>query len=128
MSIKSFISEINNSIRCKNGILYLKERLIEKVWVQGFVMNIDEENKQIILDDGTSSILCQLDELSCYMNGNTQSLELGNYILMVGGIVATQIQSQGKTIVDKIHSHMFSILQDPNLETLWTIEILQSIK
>jgi RNase P/RNase MRP subunit p29 len=105
------------------NMICFNDQVLEYIWVQGLVISIHEESNEIQIDDGTGHIIVLLsDNISDY------DLKEGIYIMVHGRILIAEDESSGEAVVF-IENRMISSLEnEPNMETLWNLEVIKGMK
>lgn len=97
----------------------------------------------VSIDDGTDILIVrfspdiigvQMPQLRCYVSGNYHSykiMEIGDYIAVQGYLALSsndesQIRDNSNICIQYVVANTFSILIDPNMETLWQLEVMLS--
>eukprot|EP01031_Cornospumella_fuschlensis_P025346 gene25346-30607_t len=57
MSFKCFLSWVAENLAFEGDNVSLFGHPVEQVWVQGLAVMLDEENQELVLDDGTATIV-----------------------------------------------------------------------
>ena len=129
MSLKCFIADLQNSKPSVDGNVYFGGKLISQTWIQGHVVAIDDdENMFITIDDGSGQVLVRLPSLSCHRGQNEVHVKLGDYLLVQGGLSFITRKQSNRNELEFVNGHMFAILDNPNLETLWCLEVLTACR
>jgi RPA family protein len=119
MSKKCFNCHINkNVVQTENG-LELFTLPVEFVWVQGIVTNICTETGQFSVDDGTG---CLMVIASAEM---LMELTQGSYVLVHASLNVGEDEISGDTMV-ALMAVLVSPIIDPNMETLWFLEVMDA--
>ena len=99
------------------------------VWIQGVVVEANADGS-VILDDGTGVVLCvaacgTLDVV--HRGGIRGVVRVGNYIAVKGELQLHSLSvSDGSVSTVELRNCGFACLEDPNLETLWFLEMAGS--
>lgn len=122
MTQKCLISSLLTELQLIDETIYLNDRELEYVWIQGVITGFSPENNEIRLDDGTGAIMVLLP--SELLN---DEFSIGNYVMVHGILVVGEDESTGEEVIF-VSGRMISVLEDPNYETLWMLEILHQNK
>lgn len=132
MSSKVFISTLRQSMEIVNNEIYLRKKKIDYIWIQGFLHEMSftsdqpDENADVIealVDDGTGIIIVLFPRQDIINMG----LKVGDYLMIQGRILVGEDGDTGEFIII-IESRIVNKLIDPNLETLWILEVIESEK
>ncbi len=132
MSNKVFISTLRQSMEIIDDEIYLKKKKIDYVWIQGFLHEMSYTPDQqmdapdvieALIDDGTGIIIVLFPREDIINLG----LKPGDYLMIQGRILVGEDGSSGEFIII-IESRIVNRLVDPNLETLWILEVIESEK
>jgi RPA family protein len=113
---------------------------IEYVWIQGVIMGIssvaDDSMVQWTIDDGTGviTILIRL-QTNDYPNvtATTSHSEfvsqynVGDYVLIQGSVVIGRDEETAQ-IMRYVEALLVSPVRDPNMEALWSLEVVEGRK
>mmetsp|Transcript_10727 Transcript_10727/g.14786 ORF Transcript_10727/g.14786 Transcript_10727/m.14786 type:complete len:128 (+) Transcript_10727:46-429(+) len=124
MSRKCFISHLKTSIT----IISPEEILLfgnsfNLVWIQGILIDYHiSDSFRFWIDDGTDAVLIVFQETFAFFDYKPAK---GDYLSVKGNIVfGVDLSNKKKTMY--IQAELISKLNDPNLETLWNLEVLDS--
>ena len=121
----------------------------EVVWIQGIIVDILSSNSNeessvyvLTLDDGTDLIKVQISpsaigidmpELRCYIHDTHmyKNIVTGDYLSVQGHLALSptnesQIHDSSTIAVDYIVADTFSVNLEPNMETLWLLEVIHN--
>ncbi|RYH29090.1 hypothetical protein EON65_09680 [archaeon] len=121
MSFKCFLSWVIDCLVFQGENVSLFGHPIEQVWVQGVVVVLDEENQELIIDDGTSTIVVAYPSARML-----DPPTLGSYVSVQGVVILGEDESGEE--IRYIEAKRLQVLSDFNLESLWPIEIMQALK
>ena len=119
MSRKCFNEFVTNHLTLTNGGLELFGKPVEYVWVQGIIVRMIPNSLQFHIDDGTSNLLVIAESLGETL-GN---FKVGDYILVQGSVTKGEEERTGE-IITILEARIVSPLNDPNMETLWFLEVI----
>lgn len=119
MSSKLFITSLLTQLTVKEGSVFLGEKRLGYVWIQGIITFKDSESNEIIVDDGTASITVLVSPNDFKM----RDIMEGDYVMVNGRILIGETDDGTQVVV--VDSRMVSPIQDPNFEILWTIEVME---
>jgi RPA family protein len=119
MSSKLFITSLLTQLTVKEGSVFLGEKRLGYVWIQGIITFKDSESNEIIVDDGTASITVLVSPNDFKM----RDIMEGDYVMVNGRILIGETDDETQVVV--VDSRMVSLIQDPNFEILWTIEVME---
>jgi hypothetical protein len=127
---KYSIAEIIKHVRIEQNVnneegesakeFFIREILIESVWLQGVVVALDDKVDQqniFTIDDGTAC-------MSIVFTGEEMP-KLGDYVI-IRGVIAEGIDSSTNNTVFYIDASLLDTINDPNMETLWFAETMIS--
>lgn len=120
MTQKCFISSLSTNITVENETIYFNKRKIDFVWIQGIISAFEKESDEITIDDGTGCIIVLLPN-----DINKSMIGVGQYVMIHGILVIGEDESTGEELIF-VSGRTVSVLNDPNSETLWTLEILST--
>lgn len=120
MSRKCFNVHVLDMIVEVEGDLELFGRPLEFVWVQGVVTKLDTASGQFSLDDGTGCLMIL--PPSQYR----PDIAVGDYVLVQGSVTRGE-DSGSKMSMVAVESRLVSKVTDPNMETLWMLEVMEAI-
>jgi len=154
MSTKCFVSYLINHLRIRdqhnsrlldgdhadgdnsNNVIMLFDEPIEYVWIQGVIMVIssvaDDSMVQWIIDDGTGVIMILIRlQTNDYPNvtATTSHSEfvsqysIGDYVLVQGSVVIGRDEETAQ-VMRYVEALLVSPVRDPNMETLWSLEVV----
>jgi hypothetical protein len=122
MSTKCFNCHILSCLTSTENGLELFGRLVEFVWIQGVVTDIQHAICQLTIDDGTNSIIV----IGSSQDSNFCELSVGEYVLVQGAVVTGEDESTGQSVV-LVESRIVSPVRDPNMESIWFMEVISSM-
>ena len=122
MSTKCFNVHVTDHISLTENGLEMFNRPVEFVWLQGVVTMILHDSYQFSLDDGTSNLMV-LTQHSAY---DLFELNVGDYVLVQGSITKGEDENTGRSMV-ALEARIISPIKDPNMETLWFLEVREAI-
>lgn len=98
---------------------------MEFVWIQGILTSIvaGDSYYQLNLDDGTNSLMVIVPP----ENVAVVDLRIGDYVLVQGSITKGEDEVSGMPMV-AIEARIISPVADPNMETLWNLEVIEGMK
>jgi len=123
MSRKCFVCHLLNMLQLSPDGLELFGKPIEFVWVQGIVTNLSVELQQMSVDDGTGciAVISGPEKLSEFTE-----LKVGDYVLLQGSVSKGEDEVSGVEMV-VLEARIVSPIKNPNMETLWMLEVLEGI-
>jgi hypothetical protein len=119
MSSKLFVYSLLNQLELRNGDIYLQENQLKYIWIQGMVVSLDLGVNELLLDDGTGGIVV----VASAEDLEIQKIEEGDYIMVSGRVVLGETPNKERFVI--VDSRMIARIDDPNLETLWNLEVIQ---
>jgi RPA family protein len=119
MSSKLFVYSLLNQLELRNGDIYLQENQLKYIWIQGMVASLDLGVNELLLDDGTGGIVV----VASAEDLEIQKIEEGDYIMVSGRVVLGETPNKERFVI--VDSRMIARIDDPNLETLWNLEVIQ---
>jgi RPA family protein len=119
MSSKLFIYSLLNQLELRNGDIYLQENQLKYIWIQGLVASLDPGVNELKLDDGTGGIVV----VASAEDLEIQKIKEGDYIMVSGRVVIGETPNNERFVI--VDSRMIARIDDPNLETLWNLEVIQ---
>ncbi len=122
MSTKCFNVHITEHLHISENGIELFNKPVEFVWIQGVVTAAWPESNQFNLDDGTSSLLV----ISSGIDDDAYKLRIGDYVLVQGSVNKGEDELTGQSMV-AIEARIVSPIQDPNMESLWFLEVKDAI-
>jgi hypothetical protein len=93
---------------------------LEFVWIQGVIENVLPELKQYTINDGTAGLFVA-------SNSDRMEFRKGDYVLVQGAVVIGEQEGTHERVVI-IEARIMSVVKDPNMETLWFLEVMESMK
>lgn len=123
-SRKFFICNILRSAELWNDTVIVNKRLVDLVWIQGVVVDYNPDTKEMIVDDGTDTILVSTDEV---LQNNV--IREGSYVMIQGFVIIGE-DDFGKIVVIKarlLYDLSQSLMSDVNMETLWQYEVMEAL-
>jgi hypothetical protein len=123
-SRKFFICNILRSAELWNDTVIVNKRLVDLVWIQGVVVDYNPDTKEMIVDDGTDTILVSTDEV---LQNNV--IREGSYVMIQGFVIIGE-DDFGKIVVIKarlLYDLSPSLMSDVNMETLWQYEVMEAL-
>lgn len=107
-------------------IMLLNGRVVNEIWIQGVVIaivskNVETDDMDVIIDDGTGAIVTNLHQKQCFVDGEYVQVSIGDYLLVHGSATATLTATDFK--VERMEGIIFTKLTNPNLEALWYLEV-----
>ncbi|KAJ1429917.1 hypothetical protein B484DRAFT_55146 [Ochromonadaceae sp. CCMP2298] len=96
---------------------------LEFVWIQGVIENVIPELNQYTINDGTAGLFIAADHLG----SDRMEFTAGDYVLVQGGIIAGEQEDTHERMV-VVEARIMSRIGDPNMETLWFLEVIESMK
>ena len=91
-----------------------------KVWIQGIITKTDPEATIIWVDDGTKVVRVFTLQFSIPHNRIPTYFTPGQYVLVQGNV--TTSDDNNDRIID---CRTIAIMDDPNMETLWNLEVIE---
>lgn len=122
MSTKCYNVHITEHLHLSDNGIELFNKPVEFVWIQGVVTAVWRENNQFTLDDGTSSLLV----ITSGLDDDVYKLQIGDYVLVQGSVNKGEDELTGQSMV-AIEARIVSPIQDPNMETLWFLEVKEAM-
>lgn len=124
MSTKCFNIHVTDCVVVSENGLEIFGKPVEFVWIQGIITNIVAgESYQLNIDDGTNSIMVftspDLPDIA--------ELTTGDYVLVQGSVTKGEDEVSGLPMV-AIEARIISPVRDPNMETLWNLEVIEGMK
>jgi hypothetical protein len=130
-STKLFINQIYNKVCLPNIIndsdnyLLFNNKRLDSIYVQGIITKIFKYNDHVkgeysiraLLDDGSGVII--ITNMSRFLD----QISKGSYVLATGDLSL----SEDKKIA-MLHPDTVKIIQDPNIESLWNLEVINHLK
>jgi hypothetical protein len=101
-----------------------------KVWVQALLLSIHNGGQQLVVDDGTASLMVEVESTERRAALWT-TLGAGDYLLLQGELASISDRpkhgpEEGQRVEYLVlRALIVHVLADPNLETLWTLELLK---
>jgi hypothetical protein len=95
---------------------------VEFVWLQGIVTVVLHDSYQFNIDDGTGNLMI----ITTGCNFDLFDLKVGDYALVQGSISKGEDEITGQSMV-AIEARIVSQIRDPNIETLWYLEVQESV-
>lgn len=123
---KFFIRNILRQVSLVQEQIVIDRRPIEFVWIQGIIAHLDAEAREMILDDGTDTLLVSTEDLVQGIN----DISVGSYV-MIQGIVIVGEDDFGKVVLVRarlLYDLSPSLTSDVNMETLWQYEVMESLR
>lgn len=123
---KLFVRNILRQSDLKDGQVVVSGRHIDFVWIQGIIVDLNLDTREMIIDDGTDTILISTEDLI----QEVDQLRIGSYI-MIQGVIIIGEDDFGKVVLVRarlLYDLSPSILSDTNLETLWQYEVMESLR
>lgn len=122
---KFFISNIQRQSDLHHEQVIVNRRPVDFVWIQGILVDLNPDSHELIIDDGTDTILVSAEDL--YLG--IESLKVGDYI-MIQGIIIIGEDDFGKVVIIRarlLYNLNPSPMADINLETLWQYEVMEAL-
>ena len=123
---KFFIRNILRQVSLIQEQIVIDRRPIEFVWIQGIIAHLDADAREMILDDGTDTLLVSTEDL---VQG-IHDISVGSYV-MIQGIVIVGEDDFGKVVLVRarlLYDLSPSVTSDVNMETLWQYEVMESLR
>lgn len=120
MSKKCFNIHVAKCVSLTSNGLEIFNKHVEFVWVQGVVTNLHAPSCKFTVDDGTTSLMV------IALPEHFENLQVGKYVLVQGSIAMGEDEASGNNIV-ALEARIVSGIADPNMETLWFLEVMESI-
>lgn len=92
---------------------------VEFVWIQGVVVDVNSDANEVILDDGTDTILISTEDIPVSL---VAELTVGAYLMVQGEVILGE-DDFGKIVVVKARL-LYNLSYDVNLESLWQQEVI----
>lgn len=92
---------------------------VEFVWIQGVVVDVNSDANEVILDDGTDTILVSTEDIPVSL---VAELTVGAYLMVQGEVILGE-DDFGKIVVVKARL-LYNLSYDVNLESLWQQEVI----
>eukprot|EP01031_Cornospumella_fuschlensis_P025029 gene25029-30233_t len=121
MSFKCFLSWVANSLAFEGDNVSLFGHPVEQVWVQGLAVMLDEENQELVLDDGTATIVIAYPSARML-----DPPTLGSYISVQGVVILGEDESGEE--VRFVEAHRLQVLTCHDLESLWPMEVIRALQ
>ncbi len=119
MSEKLCIGHLSNHLKLINNCFFIGDRQIDYVWIQGIIVSADHTMNRFLLDDGTGTILVSASNI------NFAQCKMEDYVA-VQGLVMNGENDTGDTMM-LVDAQILSVIEDPNMETIWFLEVSDSI-
>ncbi|PON98746.1 RecQ-mediated genome instability protein [Trema orientale] len=98
--------------------------LFQRVWLQGILVSVVEENNHFVLDDGTGLIQLSLSADARLL----RSWTLGMYVMVVGAyVLPTSTSTDHHLPIVKVHK-MVDLSGFPDREAMWYLEVIEAYK
>jgi RPA family protein len=121
-----------------NNVIMMFDEPIEYVWIQGVIMGIssvaDDSMVQWIIDDGTGVIMILIRlQTNDYPSATTSHSEfvsqyaIGDYVLVQGSVVIGRDEETAQ-VMRYVEALLVSPVRDPNMESLWSMEVVEGRK
>lgn len=123
MSTKCFNVHITDHVHLTENGLEMFNKPVEFVWLQGVVTAVLHESKQFNIDDGTSNLMVMTQGADC----DLYQMRTGTYVLVQGSITKGEDEFTGQSMV-AVEARIVSPVTDPNMETLWFLEVQEAIQ
>ncbi len=118
MSIKVFLSTLKSQVSIVDDEIYLQNKPIVHVWVQGEVTNVDANVRELYLDDGTDFIMVTTQSSHVQF----ENIKIGDYLMVQGSVLIGEHSETGETVT-LLDARLINVLTDPNLKLLWKYEV-----
>jgi RNase P/RNase MRP subunit p29 len=125
-TVKLFISHILSHSEFHDGVATIFKKPIQYVWIQGIVLELNEETKEIVLDDGTGAIFVSMENSSKEFTG-TSADTIGKYFMIQGTVVLGEIEEEQESVVFIEARLFYDLSYDLNLEALWQYEVMEVV-
>lgn len=124
MSTKCFNIHVTDCVVISDYGLEIFGKPVEFVWIQGIITSIVAgESYQLNIDDGTNSLMV----LTSPELPDIAELRIGYYVLVQGSVTKGEDEVTGLAMV-AIEARIISPVRDPNMETLWNLEVIEGMK
>ena len=125
MSTKCFNLHITDCVEISANGLEMFGKPVEFVWIQGIITSLVEidDGFQLSIDDGTSVLMV----ISPSFVEGVADLAEGEYVLVQGSISKGEEEASGAAMV-ALEARNISPVKDPNMETLWNLEVMEGMK
>ena len=123
MSTKCFNVFVTDYLVPTGSGLELFGKPVEFVWVQGLITQIFAGSYQFSLDDGTSC----LQVIAASLGESISNFNVGDYVLVQGSVTRGEDENTGAAITI-LEARIVSSMNDPNMETLWFLEVVPATK
>jgi hypothetical protein len=122
MSFKCFVCWLVNHVKAVEDGVMLFDIPVEYIWLQGVVTEMYEDEKELVLDDGTG---CEA--IAYAQINNDVQPKVGDFILVQGHIVLGENSETGESL-SYVNAKRLQNLPSNNLESLWQLEVIDSLK
>jgi len=133
----SRLPDVDHADGNNNNVITLFEEPIEYVWIQGVIIGMssiaDNSMVQWFIDDGTGAIMILIRlHAADYPTVASHSefvsqYNVGDYVLIQGSVVVGRDEETSQ-LMKYIEALLVSPVKDPNMEALWSMEVVESRK